>query len=416
MPQQIDRNSDPLFSTYDIRQLFDKVTADVNKEVDQIDPNRFLNTAPSDLSTYFLDKYIINPPHLHRENWSVNESEVKIDVSQDPNRWIPDRSRSYYIPGQQIEVEVPFVGNNELFHFRPTSYTFNPPRAKIQDQSLFIIFHVAHNEQADIRKEIDQILNDIETYLSWISNDVTGFNKKMESDINELIENRRQRILNNQGRVAALGIPIKSRNNNVSTYTAPSVRKKVIPTLPPATSIPYEPEPVLDFQIYEHILKVIQNMSIVMERSPSAFRSMKEEDIRQHFLVQLNGQFEGNATGETFNSEGKTDILIRENGRNIFIAECKFWNGPKYFNEAIDQLLGYTAWRDTKTAILVFNRGKTMNQVLSGIKAQTEGHKNFKRTLDWKHETGFRYVFSQKVDPNREFILTILVFDIPSPE
>jgi hypothetical protein len=31
----------------------------------------------------------------------------------------------------------------------------------------------------------------------------------------------------------------------------------------------------------------------VMERSPSAFASMGEEDIRQHFLVQLNGQFEG---------------------------------------------------------------------------------------------------------------------------
>ena len=27
---------------------------------------------------------------------------------------------------------------------------------------------------------------------------------------------------------------------------------------------------------------------------------MKEEDLRQHFLVQLNGQYDGEATGETF--------------------------------------------------------------------------------------------------------------------
>jgi hypothetical protein len=38
---------------------------------------------------------------------------------------------------------------------------------------------------------------------------------------------------------------------------------------------------------------------------------MREEDLRQHFLVQLNGQYEGQATGETFNFQGKTDILIR---------------------------------------------------------------------------------------------------------
>jgi hypothetical protein len=55
---------------------------------------------------------------------------------------------------------------------------------------------------------------------------------------------------------------------------------------------------------------------------------MKEEDLRQHFLVQLNGQYEGRATGETFNFEGKTDILIRAERKNIFIAECKFWDGP----------------------------------------------------------------------------------------
>jgi len=99
----------------------------------------------------------------------------------------------------------------------------------------------------------------------------------------------------------------------------------------------------------------MQNMVTVIERSPSAFKNMQEEDIRQHFLVQLNGQYEGQATGETFNLEGKTDILIRVEGKNIFIAECKFWKGPESLKKAIDQLLDYTTWRDTKTAIVVFN-------------------------------------------------------------
>ncbi|MBX8785546.1 hypothetical protein HBA94_17455, partial [Ochrobactrum sp. GRS2] len=74
----------------------------------------------------------------------------------------------------------------------------------------------------------------------------------------------------------------------------------------------YKPEPVLAENDYQHILKIIQDMTLVMERSPSSFATMQEEDIRQHFLVQLNGHYDGKATGETFNAEGKTDILVRD--------------------------------------------------------------------------------------------------------
>ena len=34
-------------------------------------------------------------------------------------------------------------------------------------------------------------------------------------------------------------------------------------------------------------------------------------------------------------------ILLSEGDRNVFIAECKFWKGPKAFGEAIDRLFGY---------------------------------------------------------------------------
>lgn len=36
---------------------------------------------------------------------------------------------------------------------------------------------------------------------------------------------------------------------------------------------------------YEQALKIMQDMALVMERSPDAFKSMDEEALRQHFLV-----------------------------------------------------------------------------------------------------------------------------------
>jgi hypothetical protein len=106
-------------------------------------------------------------------------------------------------------------------------------------------------------------------------------------------------------------------------------------------------------------------MALVMERSPSAFAEMDEENLRMHFLVPLNGAFEGDATGETFNHDGKTDILLRKDGRNVFIAECKFWVGPKGFTDTIDQLLNYLTWRDSKTAIIIFVRNTTISTVVA---------------------------------------------------
>jgi hypothetical protein len=412
----IEKSSGYLFASRDLQDLVDARVAAMLQEIEQLDANRLLNTSPTDLTSYLVEKYTLEVPFLRRDDWSASEQEAQIDVRHDQNRSITDRSRPCYVPGQRIEVEVPVEGEIELMYARASTFSSSPPRANIRGRSLILEFRVPHNgPQRDIRQEIDRTLVEIDQHLGWIKGDLNGFNGGLQHTSNQAIAARRQRILSNQGRIASLGIPLKSRPDAPKTFASPEVRRKVTPSLPSATSLPYEPEPVLDMENYNHILSVIQNMAQVMERSPSAFKGMGEEDLRQHFLVQLNGQFEGAATGETFNVNGKTDILLRANGRNVFIAECKFWKGPKHYRETIDQLLGYTAWRDTKTAILIFNRGTAMTTALEGVAAETAGHKNFKRQLEWKHESGYRYIFHHDGDTNREFMLTVLIFDVPGP-
>lgn len=165
---------------------------------------------------------------------------------------------------------------------------------------------------------------------------------------------------------------------------------------------------------YDDILGIIKNMVLVIERSPDTFKGMREEDLRNHFLVQLNGQYQGQASGETFNGSGKTDILIRHDGRNLFIAECKFWQGPASLTAAVDQLLSYTTWRDTKTAILLFNRNKAFTDVLAQVPTVLAAHPQFARALPYHEETGHRCVLRQKDDPQRHLTLTVLAFNIPT--
>ena len=164
---------------------------------------------------------------------------------------------------------------------------------------------------------------------------------------------------------------------------------------------------------YQHILEIMRSMSLVIERNPDTFHAVDEETIRTHFLLQLNGHYEGNATGETFNASGKTDILIRVDNRNIFIAECKFWRGPKAFNDAIDQLMSYLSWRDIKCALLVFNKTKDSSAVRQKMHQVMESRQEYKSTVSYDPNGDARYVFVKESDPGREITITTQLYDIP---
>ncbi len=387
----------------------------LEEEVASMDGNRLLNTSVDDLCTYFVGKYSIdNVPTLRIEEIVVDQRETQIDVSRDPMRNVSARSRPAYVTGTEIEYSMPFEGDRNVFEVRPTKYTWNPPRGHIVDGELRIYIRGIDLAPDAVKREFEKTLGLIEQYLQTLRANTSNLNSQIPSIAHNSVENRRQKLLADRNLVSSLGYGIKQREGVTRTYVAPKVRRKVTPILPPASSKPYKPEPTLPMDEYEHILEVIQNMALVIERSPSEFASMKEETLRSHFLVQLNGHYEGQATGETFNFEGKTDILIRSEGRNIFIAECKFWNGPKKLTETIEQLLSYSSWRDTKVAIIVFNRNKDFTNVLATLDETTKQHPNFKRDLGKQSETAFRYIFAHRDDPNREMVLTVVAFDVPA--
>lgn len=410
---RIDKSKGLLFVTHDLDYSLRLTMQKMQQEVEALDENRLLNTPPEDLKTYLVQKHGITPITLLRDQWYADHEDTAVDVRHDPMRWIDDRSRPAMVAGERVEVRIPFEGEAELFYAKASTFNLNPPRALIEGNEIVLRYDTPADQPRDIRALVDQTLQQIEQHLASQRPMIDAHNQSLPAAAEQAIRQRRERLLAQSQRAEALGIPIRRRADAPKTYALPTVKRKAVPTLPPATTAQFKPEPALAMELYEHILKVVQDMALVMERSPDAFKAMNEEALRQHFLVQLNGQFEGKASAETFNMAGKTDILLREGDRNVFIAECKFWKGPRAFGEAIDQLLGYATWRDGKTAILVFNRGTETSTVLTGIDATAKAHANFKRAVTWPHESGFRYTLHANGDKNRELILTVLVFHVP---
>ena len=404
-----------LFSDIPWSSVEERVHSQLKQEINFWDENQLPNTSVDDLCQYFVETYQIDIPVINRNEIVINDpEEIDIDVGGDTRYAIDDQSQSTIVPGVRIQITVPFTGNYEAFRYKPPIASYQPPCAHISMSGRLIFVITGVDLQAGtVRQEFDRKLDIIDGYLNSLGRSANTLNNQLDSIARHWIEERRERLLRNRNLVESIGYSLRQREDSPRIYTVPEVRRVITPSPPQASLEPYQPEPELDQENYEHILEVIENMAQVMEYSPAAFSDMSEEVLRWHFLVQLNGHYEGQGTAETFNYKGKTDILIRSKGKNIFIAECKYWGGANTLTGAINQLLGYSSWRDTKVAVIIFNRNKDFTGVLDSIRATAKEHPNFKSELDQRSETSFSFIFSNRDDANREMALTIMAFDIP---
>lgn len=407
--------SDLLFySRGNLSDALDAQRKKVGDEIAGMDGDHILKVSEDDLLDYIVAKHRIEPPAIrHEKIGQLEPSDAQVDVSQDIRRAIFDRTSPHYITGTRVEIVVPFDGEPDCFQFQPSTFTFNPPRGRLKGQELHLVFEGADLEGDSLKQAYENELRRIEEYLRWVRNDIEQFNTSLPDLVRKAVTARKQKLLKDAGLSAALGIPVQRRGEAALTFAPPEIRRKAPVIRPEVIAGPYVPEPALPSEEYEFILGVIHQVVVGIERSPETFARMGEEDLRNIILVHLNGHYKGGATGETFNVGGKTDILIRYEGKNIFIAECKFWGGAKELLDAIDQVLRYVGWRDTKAAVIIFNRNRDHTAVIQKIKDTVSHHPCFKRALAHKGESDLRYQFHQPGDKNREVLLAVLAFDVP---
>lgn len=165
---------------------------------------------------------------------------------------------------------------------------------------------------------------------------------------------------------------------------------------------------------YTKILGCIHSVGKMFERLPSTYSNKDEEALRDHILVTLDTVVNGTATGESFNKRGKTDILVRGDGENEFVGECKIWKGKEVFLETISQLLSYLSWRDTKAGIILFVKNKEFGSVISKIREYVLEHQNFLRTVSETDETWHNCEFRMNDDSSRIVKVAIMLYHMPS--
>jgi hypothetical protein len=407
-----------LFHEGDLRDALENHARDMEKEVAAAPEDHLMHVDEDEWVQALVDRYTLEAPRLHRDRWWMDKpEEIRVDVRYDgAMRAIFDYSQPALVNGFRTVVHVPFSGDRDLFKFRPSTFTFDPPVAYVGKDEVKITVEFPADAPRDVKAEAERTLGRVERYLGFAKSDADAFNASLPQRARSSIQSRRQRVLQNYARLQDTGIPMRRPDDTPKTYIADVLVRRPSPTIPTSASTSIALEPVLSDAVFEHILDVIRGAAEGMERSPKTYVGMGEEDRRHVLLTALNTHYRGQTTAEAFNVNGKTDILIRHpEGRNLFIGECKFWEGVKGFTATIDQLFGYAGWRDTKLAIVMFVREKHLTAVVEKAREAFAAHAQFVSWSEASDESELRATMRWPGDERRHADLNVFFVHTPGP-
>lgn len=226
MPQ----NQDLLFNQIDLRAIAEVQKQKLIRAIDAYDPNKLLHSDMDSLCEMFEQEYKLEAPKLDRQSISTKQEEAQVDVSRDPNRFIRDRSKPFYVDGIRVTLYVPYSGNKDLFKCSPSTFTTTLPRAHVGDKEVVVYYELVSPNAQQVRTLFQRDLSEIEKHLSWVENDVSVYNEAIRSTIKARIEMRKQRISEVEGIATELGFKMREGEEKTDANTdTPKV-------LPPDTS------------------------------------------------------------------------------------------------------------------------------------------------------------------------------------
>lgn len=403
-----------IFSERELQEYLDEQSAGLKQHVYNEAAEYLLNVNEEQYLSYLEETYGVEPLVIDFDNVSVSSREEQIEAERFPGFDFNVRRGSTY-PKQVITYHVPFSGNGKLLAYKPThAYLLWTQEVYISEGCICFDVIDLYGDPEKIKSKATPILNNMRQQAEHVAVGVSRYKQALRDTAKVLVAARRQQLQSQNKVVSSLGVPIRKKEEIPPTFAVPTVRKKIM-SKPAVSRTVAAPVPALDQAIYDEILQTIYEMGKVFERYPSTYAGKHEEALRDHLILQLEPRFEGSTTGETFNRSGKTDILIRHEKSNIFVAECKFWDGRAQHLKTIDQVLAYLTWRDSKTAIVYFVNRKEITPALAEIAKTTSEHPCFVRGLGQKDPSWQMFEFHLPGDLGCRIQMAILAFHIPGP-
>jgi len=397
-----------LFNDGRLSESLNSFYQSISQKVNEIPKDQFMVSSDEDVIEHLYSRMAVDPLLLHLDHRELTQEEIQIDVSNMSGRNPFNDPGPLYFPGSRQIVSIPFSGDLALWKLRPNLGSSVIPHAGIRlgsgaepNQVEIVVDSPIDTSVENIKQEVERQISLIIEYINSQKSEIKEFNEKLKGEIRNSINSRRQRLQGQEGIANALNIPLK-RREGAPNFQPIKVEKILVQPLPPPPQKGYAAEPGIAQEVYEDVLRIIRHVAITFETTPATFHKHDEEELRDILLANLNGLYQGGATGETFRKAGKTDIRIESGDRAAFIAECKVWKGVEELAGGIDQLLDYLTWRDGKCSLIIFNKHNAkFSELIEKVPSVFLNHPSFVRDMGKQADGEWRYTFNTKDDEGR---------------
>jgi hypothetical protein len=381
----------------------------IQSEIESKGKEYILGVDEEEFKTYLIDLYTLEPLYIDYESETIDEPIVS-------KEWVESRlhGEKYQTEVFNFTIRYKFTGSSILFRVQPSTWTMTHTEIYVNEQKSTVSFSFKL-----YKKDIEEFKRTKSDYqrrafanLGNTNQDAASWMQSLPGKVNSLFQQQKNKYLQENDFFAAINV--KVNKDTISLFTAPTIKKKIIPQPSVSKNKEFSSEPMMAKDMYDDILKVIYDLGKSMEKKPSTYKHKDEEGIRDQFLLVLETRYDSTtASGETFNRGGKTDIILKyaKDASNLFVAECKFWHGTSEFHKAISQLFDrYLTWRDSKAALMLFVTNKDFTNVIGAIKKETPNHQYFVKTTGARGETSFSFHFHLPQDKEKIVFLEIIAF------
>ncbi len=402
-----------LFSQHDLRSWLEERKRRAVDEIRSLSPDEVLARPPQQVADEVIERHQVPEPTLRLDEMTGQVDDRQVDVSGDFGRAVFDRSGPFYIDGTRITFHIPYNGPTEALKLQASTFSMSPPRAAVGSGQVTVHRDVPADTLERDRDKIVQGLRreaqEIDKYLGYARNDIRAYNKQLREEIPRAAEMRRKKVLADRDTEAILGVPLTRDDSAARSYRVQPVKRKRVTPTRRAPGEPFTPEPAITNEDFAAIIGDIITITRNFERLAVTYADMDEERLRDQVLAML-GNVYGPTTGESFSKRGKSDIYLPWDGGNpVFLAECKWWRGPKAFTDNdLPQLLDrYVVWRDTHAAMILFIRNKDATAVIAKAVDIIRSHDRYLRDAE-TIEGAPVFVLHKDGDPDREIKLAVV--------
>lgn len=401
------------FRDYDLRQVIANQWGAVNKKIDTMSNEEIMANDLDVLAENIYQEFFIEPVTIFEENFSKRSiKQGKIQKYIDPFfRGYSDREY-VEVDGVIAEFFFPYTGESDLFKCRASTFSMGV-YPEITVSKTTVSFRIERtlsemnnaNAKERLLGSLEQALKEIQDGLSYANNDVNAFNNSLKQQAMKWLEEKEKKVEAYFSIATMLEVPIEKKEY---AQTHIPLKRNIVPVAKHYESSNYYG---ISDRDYKDVLDSIKHTGSTYERTPSSYKTLHEEDLRNTLLAALNATYKGDATGETFRNRGKTDICIERENRAAFVAECKMWTGQKEVGKAIDQLDSYLTWRDCKTALIYFVRRKDFLKTLESAEAALRAYDGM-RNVTVLDKNEFECLFLSNANPGQQIKMRVMLFNL----